>query len=332
MKSEKRKTILVVGGAGYIGSHMVHSLKASDQNVLVLDDFSTGHRGALKDVEFIEGSIGDKRLLKFIFATYRIDAVMHFASCIQVAESNIKPDLYYHNNLVNTLSLIDSMLAANITSLIFSSTAAVYGNPIYTPINEQHPKVPINTYGRSKWLTEQIMTDYSQALGLKYVSLRYFNAAGASPTLGTGERHDPETHLIPLLLQVASGRRSAISVYGSDYDTPDGTCIRDYIHVEDLCNAHLLALRYSLNGGQSENFNLGNGQGFSVHQVIGAARKITGRDIAIQHEARRLGDPAILVADSRKAKNLLGWQPKHTELDKIVQDAWDWEQMHPWST
>lgn len=322
--------ILVVGGAGYIGSHMVNALLADGKEVLVLDDFSTGYRSALKEVCVVEGSAGDKELLRSIFSNYNIDAVMHFASCIQVSESNLKPDLYYNNNLVNTLSLVDSMLAANVTRFIFSSTAAVYGNPKYTPIDEQHPANPINTYGRSKWLTEQILADYAKALDFRYVSLRYFNAAGATPVMGTGERHDPETHLIPLLLQVASGRREAISLYGSDYDTPDGTCIRDYIHVEDLCEAHLLSLRYVAEGGFSEQFNLGNGEGFSVRQVIDATAKITGRDIPVLHEPRRVGDPAILVANSQKAKALLGWQPKHTSLESIIKDAWAWEQMYPW--
>lgn len=322
--------ILVVGGAGYIGSHMVSALKANDTEVLVLDNFSTGHRSALREVRVIDGCVGDKKLLSSIFSSYKIDAVIHFASCIQVSESHLKPNLYYNNNLVNTLSLIDSMLAADINTLIFSSTAAVYGDPLYTPIDEQHPRNPINPYGRSKWLTEQILTDYAQALNLKYVSLRYFNAAGASPDMGTGERHDPETHLIPLLLQVASGRRDAISVYGGDYDTPDGTCIRDYIHVEDLCEAHLLALRYLIKGGASQQFNLGNGEGFSVRQVIDATQKVTGSSIAVLHEPRRLGDPAILVANAQKARDLLGWQPRHTSLESIIKDAWRWENMYPW--
>lgn len=323
--------ILVVGGAGYIGSHMVNALKASGTEVLVLDDLSTGYKDAVRDVNFIEGSIGDKDLLTAIFNTYDVHAVMHFASCIQVGESGIKPDLYYKNNLVNTITLIDSMLAAGIASLIFSSTAAVYGNPAYTPIDETHPKVPINTYGRSKWYAEQIMADYATALGLRYVSLRYFNAAGASPLLQTGERHDPETHLIPLLLQVASGRRNSMSLYGVDYETSDGTCIRDYVHVQDICEAHLLALNHLTNGGSSEQFNLGNGKGFSVREVIDATQRVTGRTLNIVNEPRRIGDPAILVADSSKAYDVLRWHPKHTDLDSIIQDAWDWEKMYPWS-
>lgn len=256
---------------------------------------------------------------------------MHFASFIQVGESVTNPAKYYANNVVATLTLLDAMRKANVRRFIFSSTAAVYGDPSYVPIDEAHPKNPINPYGRSKWMVEQVLEDYDRAYGLKSVCLRYFNAAGADPEGELDERHVPETHLIPLVLQAASGRREAISVFGTDYDTPDGTCIRDYIHVADLCEAHALALDYLLDGGEIARFNLGNGQGFSVQTVIDTAQRVTGREIAVRYEARRPGDPARLVADSCLAREVLGWQPKRAELATIIADAWAWEQKWPWS-
>lgn len=322
--------ILIAGGAGYIGSHMTKRLRQSGFHVVVLDDLSSGNREALLGAELVEGSIADHALLTALFAQRRFVAVMHFASFIQVGESVTDPGKYYANNLAATLTLLDAMRHAGIGHFIFSSTAAVYGNPAYTPIDEQHPAQPINPYGRSKWMLEQILSDFDAAYGLKSVCLRYFNAAGADPDGELGECHEPETHLIPLVLQAAAGRRSAISVYGSDYDTPDGTCIRDYIHVADLCSAHLLALQHLLAGKGSARFNLGNGVGFSVKQVIETAKRVTGRDIPVRYEARRAGDPARLVADATRAREVLGWLPGRAALETIIADAWGWEQGYPW--
>lgn len=324
------KHILVIGGAGYIGSHMVKLLLGSGYEVTVLDDLSGGFRDAVPDGLLVQGSIADAALLQRLFAAQRLDAVMHFASFIQVGESVTNPAKYYANNVGATLVLLDAMRAAGVDKFIFSSTAAIYGDPQYSPIDEQHPKLPINPYGRSKWMIEQVLDDYAAAYGLQSVCLRYFNAAGADPDGALGERHQPETHLIPLILQAASGRRAAISVFGSDYDTPDGTCIRDYIHVSDLCDAHLLALQHLLDGKPGLRLNLGNGQGFSVNEVIAAVRRVTGRDFAVKQEPRRAGDPPRLVADARQAQSLLGWQPRFAALDTIIAHAWRWEQQHHW--
>lgn len=323
--------ILVVGGAGYIGSHMVKYLTRAGAKVNVLDDLSSGYRDAVVGgAEFVVGSAADAKLLETLFTQQRFDAVMHFASFIQVGESVADPARYYANNVAATLTLLDAMRQAEVRRFIFSSTAAVYGDPSYVPIDEAHPKNPINPYGRSKWMVEQVLEDYDRAYGLKSVCLRYFNAAGADPEGELGERHVPETHLIPLVLQAASGRREAISVFGTDYETSDGSCIRDYIHVTDLCDAHALALDYLLDGGASARFNLGNGQGFSVQEVIDTARRVTGRKVAVRYEERRPGDPARLVADSRLVREVLGWQPKRAELATIIADAWGWEQKWPW--
>jgi UDP-glucose 4-epimerase len=256
--------------------------------------------------------------------------VFHFASFIQVGESVTEPAKYYQNNLAATLTLLRAMVRAGIKHFIFSSTAAVYGDPEYVPIDEAHPKAAINPYGRSKWMVEQVLEDFDRAYGLKSVCLRYFNAAGADPDGQLGERHEPETHLLPLVLQAASGRRKTITVYGFDYDTPDGTCIRDYVHVVDLVAAHALAVDYLLAGGSSTAFNLGNGQGFSVQQVIDTARRVTGRDIFISEAPRRAGDPPRLVADARRANTLLGWRPQYATLEQIVAHAWEWEKKYPW--
>lgn len=317
--------ILVVGGAGYIGSHMVKMLLGASHEVITLDNLSSGHRDAVLGGVFVEGDLADVTILKHIFKTHRPEAVMHFASYIQVGESVRKPDIYYRNNVTNTLNLLDTMLAFNVKKFIFSSTAAVFGEPEYVPINETHPNRPLNPYGRSKWMIEQVLADYSQAFDFRSVCLRYFNAAGADPEGQLGERHDPETHLIPLILQAASGRRENIQVFGRDYDTPDGTCVRDYIHIVDLCSAHLAALQYLDKGGSSNFFNLGNGSGFSVQEVIDAVQKVSGRSITIINGPRREGDPARLVADSTRARNILGWQPKFTDLETIVSHAWQWE-------
>ena len=324
--------ILVVGGAGYIGSHMVKHLSTLGSTVIVLDDLSAGYRDAVVDgIELVVGSAADAGLLNNLCCRHHFDAVLHFASFIQVGESVIEPAKYYANNVTATLTLLDAMRAASVMRFIFSSTAAVYGDPVYVPIDEAHLKSPINPYGRSKWMVEQMLEDFDRAYGLKSVCLRYFNAAGADPGGLLGERHEPETHLIPLVMQTASGRRKAITVFGRDYDTPDGTCIRDYIHVSDLVNAHALALDYLQQGGESAAFNLGNGNGFSVQEVIETARRVTGRDIPLADAPRRPGDPPRLVADASKARSVLGWKPRFTDLETIVAHAWAWEQKWPWS-
>jgi len=264
--------------------------------------------------------------LRELFATTPFDAVMHFASFIQVGESVQKPAMYYENNVTNTLNLLDTMRLAGVDKFIFSSTAATFGEPQYSPIDEKHPQLPINPYGRSKLFIERILDDYDHAYGLRSVCLRYFNAAGADPEGQLGERHDPETHLIPLILQAASGRRPSISVFGRDYGTPDGTCIRDYVHISDLCSAHWLALMSLMNGAGSQRYNLGNGQGFSVQEVIDSALRVTGRKIQVADALRRVGDPARLVADATLATQQLGWQPRFSDLDLILAHAWQWEQ------
>lgn len=317
--------ILVVGGAGYIGSHMVKMLLDDGHQVITFDNLSGGFRDAVLGGEFVEGDLADRTALDNVFTLHRPDAVMHFASFIQVGESVKLPDKYYRNNFSNTVNLLDAMVAHDVKPFIFSSTAAIFGEPEYVPIDELHPTKPLNPYGRSKWMVEQMLADYGLAFGLRYVCLRYFNAAGADPGGLLGERHQPETHLIPLVLQAASGRRKHIDVFGRDYDTPDGTCIRDYIHIVDLCSAHLLALNYLNDEGQSDCFNLGNGEGFSVQQVIGAAQRITGVSIQVVDALRRAGDPARLVADASKARRMLNWTPRHAELDSIIADAWRWE-------
>jgi UDP-glucose 4-epimerase len=319
--------ILITGGAGYIGSHVAQYLQRCGREVVVLDDLSGGFRDAVRPDCLVEGSIGDRGLLDRIFTQHRITAVMNFASFIEVGASMNDPSVYYRNNVGNTLELLDGLARHGVGHLIFSSTAAIFGSPEYTPIDEAHPKAPSSPYGRSKWLIEQTLPDYERAYGLKSVSLRYFNAAGADPDGSLGERHQPETHLIPLVLQAAAGRREAIHVFGTDYLTPDGTCIRDYIHVEDLARAHLKALEYLESGARSAAFNLGNGQGFSVREVIAAVREVTGRSVQLIETDRRPGDPPILVADSRLARSTLGWVPEHAELQTIVAHAWAWEQM-----
>jgi len=318
-------TVLLVGGAGYIGSHMAKALARAGIEAVILDDLSTGYRDAVRYGELVVGSIADRELLDGVFRQHRFDAVMHFASFIQVGESVREPAKYYRNNVLHTQILLEAMLANDVRRFVFSSTAAIFGEPLRVPIDESHPANPINPYGRSKWMVEQMLTDFEQAYGLQSVCLRYFNAAGADPDGELGERHEPETHLIPLVLQAASGRREAISVFGTDYDTPDGTCIRDYVHVADLCDAHLLALARLAEGKGSGRYNLGNGNGFSVREVIETARRVTGREIAVRYEPRRAGDPARLVADASLARRELGWVPRRASLETIVADAWRWE-------
>ena len=318
--------ILVVGGAGYIGSHMVKMLVDSGHEPVTFDDLSSGFREAVLGGEFIQGSIADRDAIACAMVSHRFDAVMHFASFIQVGESVCNPSIYYRNNLSNTLNLLDAMVAAHVKRFIFSSTAAIFGEPVYVPIDEKHPQKPMNPYGASKQMVERALQDYDRAYGLRSVCLRYFNAAGAHPDAAIGERHEPETHLIPLLLQAASGRRESVQVFGRDYDTPDGTCIRDYVHVLDLCKAHLLALEFPERSGESAAFNLGNGDGFSVLEVIAAAEKVVGRKVKVVNAPRRAGDPARLVADSRAARERLGWSPAYREIEVIVEHAWRWEQ------
>ncbi|MCP5158652.1 MAG: UDP-glucose 4-epimerase GalE [Gammaproteobacteria bacterium] len=319
--------VLVVGGAGYIGSHMVKLLCQRGFDVTVLDNLSTGYRDAVQGARFVLGDLFERDALDDLCRETSFDGVIHLASHIQVGESVREPAKYYRNNVFKAQNLLDVMVARRVRCFIFSSAAAIFGEPVRIPIDEEHPKQPINPYGRSKWMVEQMLEDYDTAYGLKSVCLRYFNVAGADPEGKLGERHDPETHLVPLVLQVASGRRPYITVFGNDYDTPDGTCIRDYIHVSDLCEAHLLALQRLWDGRGSIAYNLGSGAGFSVQEVLEIARTVTGRDIPAQYGERRLGDPARLVADSQRAHAELGWKPRYADLATIIAHAWQWE-MH----
>lgn len=315
--------ILVVGGAGYIGSHMVRQLLAKGYNVMILDNFSTGYRQLVTGGEVVEGQLGDSGLLDGIFSENNISAVMHFAAYSLVGESMHKPLKYYENNVAETVTLIDAMVRHNVLRFIFSSTAAVYGEPEAIPIAEDHPCKPTNPYGASKLTVERILSDCDTAHGLKSIRLRYFNAAGADASGHIGEMHDPESHLIPLVLKSAM-TRSPIKVFGTDYPTPDGTCLRDYVHVTDLAQAHLLALQALMDGAPSTAYNLGNSVGYSVREVIEVAAKVTGKEIPVTEDARRPGDPAVLVADADKIKQALGWQPAYEALETIVETAWRW--------
>jgi len=320
-------SVLVVGGAGYIGAHMVDVLLKAKMEVITLDNLSTGHRDLHPGGIFIEGSLGDTKLLDDIFSNQRIDAVMHFAAYSLVAESVTSPLKYYRNNLAATTELLDAMRQHNINRFIFSSTAAVYGEPTRVPIAEDHPCVPTNPYGASKLAVEGMLHDCDVGHGLKFISLRYFNAAGADESSKLGERHEPETHLIPLILKVAAGEREHIKIFGTDYPTPDGTCIRDYIHVSDLAQAHLLALDALLSDKGSAIYNLGNSRGYSVREVIDIARKVTGHRIPAIESESRPGDPAVLVADSAKIRKELRWQPRFEDLANIIHSAWNWHQL-----
>lgn len=326
---QTKPTILVTGGAGYIGSHAVLSLQESGYDVLVLDNLVYGHRELVEQVlkaELIVGDIGDRSLLDQIFASRKIAAVMHFAAYAYVGESVSDPAKYYRNNVVGTLTLLEAMLAANVKKLVFSSTCATYGIPKSVPIPEDHPQAPINPYGASKLMVERILADFSVAHDFRSVCFRYFNACGADPQGRLGEDHNPETHLIPLVLLAALGKRDLISVFGTDYPTPDGTCIRDYIHVCDLASAHVLGLEYLLKEGASTVFNLGNGNGFSVREVIDAAEQVTGKKIKVVECDRRPGDPPALVGSGARAREILGWQPQYAEIGKILTHAWNWHQ------
>ncbi|MBD2519387.1 UDP-glucose 4-epimerase GalE [Nostoc sp. FACHB-973] len=327
--SSGKPTILVTGGAGYIGSHTVLALKQAGYNIVILDNLVYGHRDLVEkvlQVELIVGDTGDRPLLDQLFKTHDIEAVMHFSAYAYVGESVTDPAKYYRNNVLGTLTLLEAMLAASVKKFVFSSTCATYGVPEFVPIPETHPQNPINPYGASKLMVERILTDFDVAYGFKSVRFRYFNAAGANPNGLLGEDHNPETHLIPLVLLTALGKRESISIFGTDYPTEDGTCIRDYIHVNDLADAHILGLEYLLKGGDSEVFNLGNGSGFSVREVIAAVQEVTGVSIPIEERDRRPGDPPILIGSGEKARTILGWQPQYPSIKDIVADAWQWHQ------
>jgi UDP-glucose 4-epimerase len=308
---------------------MIKCLIDAGHGVVVLDDLSAGFRDSLLGGELVVGDCGDRAVLDALFSTRKFDGVLHFASLIQVGESVLNPGKYYQSNVAKTLTLIEAMQAHGVGPLIFSSTAAVFGEPEYVPIDEAHPRQPINPYGMSKHMVEAMLADFDRAYGLRSVALRYFNAAGADPEARIGERHVPETHLIPLALQAVAGSRPALKVFGRDYDTPDGTCIRDYIHVDDLADAHLLALEYLWSGGDSAAFNLGNGEGFSVQEVLDTAARVTGQPVPAEDAPRREGDPARLVADAALARSVLGWKPRYADLETIVRHAWQWEQKRP---
>ncbi len=318
------KSVLVTGGAGYIGAHACKALSQAGYTPITYDNLVYGHPAAVKWGPLEKGDIADRKQLERVMQKYNPIAVMHFAAYAYVGESVENPAKYYRNNAAGTLNLLESMRKCNIDKIIFSSTCATYGIPEQIPIYESHPQNPINPYGRSKIIIEWALQDFAAAYDLKFVSLRYFNAAGADPDVEIGEDHDPETHLIPLVLEVALGKRNQLEIFGTDYATPDGTCIRDYIHVSDLANAHLLALEYLKGGGQSDVYNLGNGNGFSVKEVVAAAIKITGCDIPCLEVDRRPGDPAVLIGSSDKIRDVLGWQPLYNNLDTIITTAWQW--------
>ncbi|TCS64540.1 UDP-galactose 4-epimerase [Primorskyibacter sedentarius] len=317
--------ILVCGGAGYIGSHMVRQLVERGYDVVVFDNLSYGNAAAIpQSVPLIQGDLLDTDALKALFAQNAFDAVYHFAALISVGESVSAPDIYYRNNVVGTLNLLDAMRTTGVERFVFSSTAATFGNPETPLIAEDHPKNPLNPYGRTKLMIEQVLADYGHAYGIRSVCFRYFNAAGADPSGEIGEAHDPETHLVPNVLLAALGARDGLDIFGEDYDTRDGTCIRDYVHVNDIASAHLAALEYMDANPGAHVFNLGNGDGFSIMEVIAAAEKVTGRKIPYRVGPRREGDAAILVADSSRAKALLGWSPATPDVETIIETAWNW--------
>jgi UDP-glucose 4-epimerase len=322
-------SILVTGGAGYIGSHTVKHFLNQNEDVVVVDNLQNGHKNAVNVDHFLKIDIRDKELLDKAFKNYNIEAVIHFAANSLVGESIEKPFEYYHNNVYGMMCLLDVMRENNVNKIVFSSTAATYGEPKNIPILEDDDTNPTNTYGETKLAMEKMMKWFDQAYGIKYVSLRYFNAAGAHESGNIGEDHHPETHLIPLILQVPLGQREKIYMFGDDYPTADGTCIRDYIHVMDLASAHYQALEYLRKGNLSEIFNLGNGNGYSVKEVIDVARKVTNHPIPAEVKERRAGDPAILIASSEKAKRVLGWRPQFDSLEKIITDAWNWHKNNP---
>jgi UDP-glucose 4-epimerase len=315
--------ILVTGGAGYIGSVAVDELIDAGERVAVIDNLSRGFRENVNEhAAFYKGDIGDFGLVRRVCGEQGVTAVMHFSAFGYVGESVERPNIYYHNNVIQTAVLLDAIRECGVKHFVFSSTCATYGEPVAIPIGETHPQNPTNPYGRTKLIVEHMLADYDRAFGMKFVALRYFNACGATET--RFERHDPETHLIPLILDAASSKREFVSIFGGDYTTPDGTAIRDYIHISDLSQAHILALKYLQNGGESDAFNLGNGSGFSVLEVIEAARRVTGLDVPYKIEPRRAGDPSRLIAKADKAASILGWNPQHAELESIIASAWKW--------
>ncbi len=330
-RPNQRPCVLVVGGAGYIGSHTVRVLRDRGYPVVVLDNLSSGHLDAVPGVETVVGDAGDEALVAGILRRHAVQAVMHFAAHIQVGESVAHPGKYHANNLAATIGLLNAMVAQGVKRFVFSSSAAIFGEPVADLIDESHPERPINPYGRSKWLVEQLLPDYHHAHGLSSVCLRYFNAAGAHPDASIGERHEPETHLIPLAIQAALGQRGPLSVYGSDFPTPDGTCIRDYIHVMDLAEAHALALDHLLRGGAPLKLNLGNGAGYSVRQVLHVIEDVLGLPVPHAVVARRPGDAARLVASAARARHVLGWQPRFPDLRDMVRHAAAWHRQpaHP---
>lgn len=321
--------VLVTGGLGYVGSHSVKQLVERGEHVINLDNLIFGHKQAACGSEVIIGDIGDRALLRDIFSKYDIDAAMHFAALADVPESVADPRKYYDTNVAKSLALLDVMLEHDVKMMIFSSSAATFGEPQIVPIPEDHPKNPTNPYGRSKLMLEEILREYERAYGLRAISLRYFNASGADPSGEIGEDHNPEHHLIPIVLQVALGQREQVSIYGTDWPTKDGTCIRDYVHVSDLAQAHLLALDALRNGCQTTEYNLGNGNGYTVMEVVRTAENVTGREIKTVNADRRPGDPAVLVASSEKIVNELGWKPKYPDLETIIETAWKWHSTHP---
>jgi len=320
--------VLVCGGAGYIGSNMTAMLAAEGHEPIVFDNLSRGHRSAVRQADFIKGDLADQELLVKTLKEYKIEAVMHFAALIEVAESVQMPLKYYQNNVSNAQNLLSAMESAGVEKFVFSSSAAVYGMPANVPVTEDSPKEPINAYGETKCAVERMCHCQSRAGRLRYVSLRYFNAAGAGNKCRLGEDHRPESHLITLTIQAAMGKRDQVKIYGADYPTPDGTCIRDYIHVEDLCRAHLLALK-KLDQQWELAYNLGNGRGYSVREVISAVKNVSGRDFKVTDADRRSGDPPVLTSDATKAKNELGWRPQLPNLEQIVATAWQWHSQHP---
>lgn len=322
--------ILVLGGAGYIGSHTVYELIDAGEEVVIIDNLETGHIEAVHpQAVFYQGDIRDRAFLDDVFSKEKIDAVIHFAANSLVGESMTNPLKYYDNNLCGTKVLLEAMVAHGMDKIVFSSTAATYGEPESIPILETDKTEPTNTYGETKLSMEKMMKWTGHAHGLRYVALRYFNACGAHKSGTIGEAHHPETHLIPLILQVPNNQREAISIYGDDYDTKDGTCVRDYIHVTDLAQAHILAVKYLMEGKESNTFNLGNGVGFTVKEVIETARKVTRHSIPAVVSPRRAGDPSTLIASSEKAKTILGWKPEHAQLEEIIETAWNWHKNHP---
>lgn len=322
--------ILVLGGAGYIGSHAVYQLIEQNHQVIVVDNLSTGHKDAIHpEATFHLGDIRDLDFLRSVFKNEQIDAVIHFAANSLVGESMEKPLMYFDNNVYGTQVVLQAMVEFDVKAIVFSSTAATYGEPEIVPITEDLPTRPTNTYGETKLTMEKMMRWCQEAHGIQYVSLRYFNVAGAREDAVIGEDHDPETHLIPIVLQVALGQREFITIYGDDYQTDDGTCVRDYIHVEDLIDAHIRAVNYLVDGGKSEIFNLGSSNGFSVKEIIEVARQVTEQPIPAKIGARRAGDPSTLIASSEKAARILNWEPKRTEINRILTDAWRWHQNQP---